>query len=114
MANPYFHACSSVKRWGGEPEDYLEVHQWFDETKASCPHVQHRALRHHAEGVFLCERIFGPIGVTSTGRKVPTREIGEQHIIEDCGRVPLASEWLENMKIQPWMLKSVPLSDQYQ
>ena len=30
---PYKHAQSSVAKWGGSPEDYIELHDWFDETK---------------------------------------------------------------------------------
>lgn len=30
MAHPYHHALSSVRKWGGEVEDYLPVHNWFD------------------------------------------------------------------------------------
>ena len=33
MAHPYHHCLSSVKTWGGVPEDYLPIHQWFDATK---------------------------------------------------------------------------------
>ena len=34
MAHPLQHAKSSVRKWGGVVEDYLEIHEWFDETKA--------------------------------------------------------------------------------
>ena len=33
MANCYYHALSSVKKWGGDPEDYQPIHDWFDESK---------------------------------------------------------------------------------
>ena len=33
MTHPYFHATGSAKRWGGVPEDYLAIHDWFDATK---------------------------------------------------------------------------------
>ncbi len=59
MANPYHHALSSVKKWGGRPEDYMPIHEWFDETKAHVPDFRHRALRHHSEGIFLMQSIFG-------------------------------------------------------
>src|SRR5688572_24130540 len=59
VAHPYHHALSSVKKWGGQVEDYLPIHSWFDETKALLADFRHRALRHHAEGIFLCERFFG-------------------------------------------------------
>ena len=60
MGHCYHHALSSVRKWGGEPEDYLPLHQWFDEpSKLITADFRHRALRHHAEGVFMLERFFG-------------------------------------------------------
>jgi hypothetical protein len=40
-------------------KDYLPIHAWFDESKAFFPDFRHRALRHHAEGIFLAEKLFG-------------------------------------------------------
>jgi len=34
MGHCYHHALSSVRKWGGTPEEYLPLHQWFDESKA--------------------------------------------------------------------------------
>lgn len=103
MANPYHHAVSSARKWGGDPEDYLEVHSWFDESKAHHADFRHRALRHHTEGIFFCEAIFGKTITTSTGRVIPTRWIGEQHVLEDLGFIPSLSEWLSAIRPQPWM-----------
>ena len=30
MAHPYHHARASVKKWGSEVNDYLQLHTWFD------------------------------------------------------------------------------------
>jgi hypothetical protein len=92
VAHPLFHARSSARKYGGIPSDYQAIHDWFDESKAFLADVRHRALRHHAEGIFLCEKIFG----TSIF-------IGEQHVIEDLGRIPAASDWLREISLQPWM-----------
>jgi hypothetical protein len=35
MAHPNLHAKSSVKKYGGKPEDYIHLHEWLDETKES-------------------------------------------------------------------------------
>jgi hypothetical protein len=59
MAHPYHHALSSVKKWGGTVEDYQRIHDWFDESKQITADFRHRALRHHAEGIFMAETIFG-------------------------------------------------------
>ena len=34
MGHCYHHALSSVKKWGGAAEDYLPLHQWFDEFES--------------------------------------------------------------------------------
>ena len=103
MATAYFHALSSVKKWGGEVDDYIHIHTWFDESKAHMPTWQHRALRHHSEGIFLCERIFGPTLTLSTGRVIPTRWVGEQHVKEDLGKIPTVADWLRNIVAERWM-----------
>jgi hypothetical protein len=109
MADSYHHAVSSAKKWGGEPEDYLAVHQWFDESKMIMCDFRHRALRHHAEGIAMAVKFFGPVVTNKQGRKVPTRWIGEQHVKEDFGRIPTWADWA--MAIQPasWMNRVPPL-----
>jgi len=74
MAHPIKHAENSTRRFGGKSEDYRAIHNWFDESKAFLPDFRHRALRHHAEGIFLCERLFGVAILNSEGRQVPVRE----------------------------------------
>ena len=53
MAHPYHHALASVKKWGGDVSDYLPLHTWFDQSKSIAADFRHRALRHHAEGIFM-------------------------------------------------------------
>jgi hypothetical protein len=67
--------------------------------------MRHRALRHHAEGIFWCEEKFGVYIVNSNGRQVPVRAIGEQHCIEDIGFIPTIKDYLDNMNIVNWMYK---------
>lgn len=110
MAHPWHHAQSSVKKWGGTVEDYLPIHEWFDATKAHHADFRHRALRHHAEGIFLMESIFGRTLRLSSGKEIPTRWVGEQHVTEDLGRIPSASEWLSAIAPAPWMNRSRRLS----
>ncbi len=43
MAHPLHHAESSVRQFGGVPEDYLAIHSWFDATKAHLGLFTHRA-----------------------------------------------------------------------
>ncbi len=111
MAHPYHHSVSSANKWGGEPEEYLEIHSWFDESKAHMADFRHRALRHHTQGIFECERVFGVTITISTGRVIPVRWIGEQHVKEDLGRIPALVDWFELIKPEPWMDRSEKLSE---
>jgi hypothetical protein len=103
MAHPFRHAESSAKKFGGKPEDYLPLHNWFDESKAFFPDFRHRALRHHSEGIFLAERLFGVAILNSDGSQVPVRYVGEQHVREDLGRIPTAQDWFVQIRPQRWM-----------
>jgi hypothetical protein len=109
MAHPYHHALSSVRKWGGVPEDYLHLHAWFDESKQIIADYRHRALRHHAEGIFMLETIFGTTVTLSTGRVIPTRWVGEQHVREDMGRIPSFADWVRAIRPEPWMGRATAL-----
>ncbi len=103
MGHPYHHALSSARKFGGTADDYLAIHNWFDETKAHMADFRHRALRHHSEGIFLAEKFFGVVITNSEGKKIPVRLIGEQHVKEDLGRIPTVSDWLRQIKPERWM-----------
>jgi hypothetical protein len=105
MSHPLHHAISSQKKHGGEIEDYLPLHNWFDETKQHYPDMRHRALRHHSEGIFWAEKEFGVFIVNSSGKMVPTRVLGEQHIMEDLGWIPTIKDYLDLMDTKSWLYK---------
>ncbi len=105
MAHCYYHALSSVRKWGGNVEDYLPLHQWFDQSKAILADPRHRALRHHAEGIFMLETLFGATIVNADGRSVPVRLVGEQHVREDLGSIPSFADWARLITPQVWMLR---------
>ncbi len=105
MSHPLHHALSSQKKHGGKVEDYLPLHNWFDETKAHFPDMRHRAMRHHSEGIFWAEKEFGVFIINSDGKMVPTRILGEQHVLEDIGFIPTIKDYLENMTQVNWMYK---------
>jgi hypothetical protein len=104
VSHPQIHAKSSVRFFGGSLNDYIEIHNWFDQTKAWMPDMRHRAIRHHSEGIFECEKLFGESFLNSDGKTVYTRYVGEQHVIEDLGFIPKASDYLDEMKINDWMM----------
>ncbi len=106
MTHPFYHAESSARLFGGTADDYISIHNWFDATKESFADFRHRALRHHAEGIFECERGFGITIRNSDGKEVPVRYIGEQHVIEDCGRIPTVADWLSKIQPEAWMTRA--------
>ena len=97
------HAISSVKRFGGHEYDYIDIHQWFDESKDHYGDIRHRALRHHVQGIKECEELFGTYIYHSGGTKIITRSIAEQHIIEDLGFIPTIQDWFKEMRPRQWM-----------
>ncbi len=104
---PYHHAQSSVARWGGRPADYIDIHNWLDETKQYTGDWTHRALRHHAAGVQWAVERFGHMLTNSDGHEVPIKLIAERHVVEDCGFIPTAAAWLRALASspEPWMLR---------
>ncbi len=113
MAAAYNHAVSSQRKWGGRVEDYLPVHEWFDETKQHVGDFRHRALRHHLTGVAECERVFGfflqlHVEDGRNLKRVPTRWVGEQHLLEDFGFLPTLGAWLECFQPREWMNRRRP------
>ncbi|WP_409562270.1 hypothetical protein RLW55_00900 [Hyphomicrobium sp. B1] len=112
MAHAYHHAISSVKKWGGTTDDYLAIHAWFDESKGQLCDFRHRALRHHAEGILMMESLFGVTLTLSTGRVIPTRWVGEQHVREDLGRIPTFADWAREIRPQRWMGAAKKLSEE--
>ena len=105
--HPYYHARASAKHFGGAAADYLPLHNWLDDSKQAFCDFRHRAMRHHAEGIFEAERLFGVTIVNTGGKHVPVRLIAEQHIREDCGgTIPTLADWLRRIQPAPWMARA--------
>ena len=103
MAHPFHHSESSMRKYGGNTDDHLPIHHCSAESKRRYSDNRHRALRHHAEGIFLCEQIFGVTITNSAGKEIPVRFIGEQHVQEDLGWIPSAADWLKEIRPKAWM-----------
>lgn len=113
--NSWYHAVSSARKWGGTPEDYLAIHEKIDSSKKIIADARHRALYHHAEGIWLMQEIFGRIlevpvrpkegGIRIPERilQIPVRLIAEQHVLEDLGRIPSVADYYKNLPLEPWM-----------
>jgi hypothetical protein len=106
MSHPYYHAKSSAKKFGGQPEDYIALHEWFDQTKAHLPDARHRSVLHSSFGIYMAQQVFGEVIVRkSDGKPVPTRMLGEQHVLEDMGMIPTLQDWLKELPLRSWMIR---------
>lgn len=111
MSKPYIHAKSSARRYGGKPEDYIDIHEFFDSSKAALADVRHRAVLHSAFGIFLVEKFFGSTRTNSDNKVYSVRDIGEQHVMEDLGTIPTLEQWLTELPIEPWMMGKQKVKD---
>jgi hypothetical protein len=115
---PRNHCNSSVRKWGGSPDDYQKIHDWFDHTKAHVPDMRHRAILHNSFGIYLCEQVFGTVLINSDGKEISVRDIGEQHVLEDLGTIPTLQDCIADMPkvskllgAQMRKVKSIPMVD---
>lgn len=97
------HSKCHAKRWGGEPEEYLEIDDFLDQTKSHFPDMRHRTMLHNSWGIFMAEEYFGHNITLSTGKEVSVRDICEAHILEDLGFIPTISDYLLQMPFYPWL-----------
>ncbi len=107
MSKPWIHALSSSRKFGGIPEDYIDIHNLMDSSKATIADSRHRALTHNSWFIgTVLERIFGVVLTNSNGRQVSVRDIGEQHVLEDFGGryIPSAQDYLQEMECKTWMI----------
>lgn len=115
MAQSYVHAETSARHFGGQPEDYLPIHEWIDQFKSTLGDVRHRAMLHHSKGPWMVQDVFGRyINIHDADgnvinnkqghpKKILVREIAENHIVEDMGCLPSPDDWLCNMTCRTWM-----------
>ena len=72
-------------------------------------------FRHHSEGIFECEKVFGNSFINSDGKTVYTRYVAEQHVKEDCNNyIPTAKEWVDMIssgKPKEWAIKTLKIED---
>lgn len=116
MANAHIHSKSSARRFGGQLEDYLEIHVKMDCSKAYISSNLHRTLTHNSFWIHeVMIPIYGYTITNSDGKQISVKDICEQHILEDFGMrfIPTAQDYLENMEFKDWMqngLSDVPAS----
>jgi hypothetical protein len=57
----------------------------------------------------MLERFYGRTLSLSTGRVVPVRLIGEQHVREDLGFIPSFADWVRRIRPEVWMARAQPI-----
>lgn len=75
---PFIHAKSSAKKYGGHPNDYIDIHHFMDSSKSVIPDVRHRAIFHSAFGCFIVEQMFGKVRTNSQGKEYSPRDVAEE------------------------------------
>lgn len=100
------YAKSSANKFGGKPEDYIDIHEFLDSSAEAYSNVSHRALTHHQWFIRkVLVRVFGQTRVNSAAREYSVIEVAEQHVLEDFhGKfIPSAQDYLEQIEFQAWM-----------
>ena len=91
------HSLISVRKFGGEVDDYVAVHRFLDSTKLYFHHIKHRAVLHNTYGVELAVELFGDSLENSNGKYISVRDVAIAHLKEDLsGKVPTLVEWFDN------------------
>ncbi len=106
MGKPHHHAESSVKKFGGKIDDYLDIHILLDSSKMAFADNRHRALTHNSWFVnHILPKIFGNTITNSDAKLVSVIDIAEQHILEDFSYhfIPTAQDYLSQMTKSSWM-----------
>lgn len=108
--NPIWHAESSMKKFKGETDDdfklFTTIHEKMDCSKAYFPDNRHRVLTHTMFWVKeVMIPIFGSFVTLSNGSKVSTKDICEQHILEDYKMkfIPTPQDFIQEMEFKSWM-----------
>jgi hypothetical protein len=101
---PFLHAKNSARKHGGKWEEYLVYHEWLDQTKAHIADMRHRAVLHNSFGIYLMAQALGEHFTNSVGRVVSVRDLGEEHVLEDLGRIPSLSDCLQTMPLEKMKL----------
>ena len=82
---PYHHSKASVSRYGGQWQDYLEIHSLIDSSKTGCSNLKHRMILHNVD--LTAELFKNKFGSNFSN-------ILADHINEDIGKPVSLQDWL--------------------
>lgn len=106
MGKPIIHARSSAERFGGKPEDYLDIHEFLDSSRQAFSDLRHRALTHNSWFITtVLPKVFGTTRKNSVGKVYSVTEVGERHVHEDYRKkfIPTAQDFLQQIVWLDWM-----------
>ena len=106
MSNPIIHAESSAKNFGGDMNDYINIHEKMDCSKAWMPDNRHRVLTHTMFWIKeVMIPIYGSYITNSDGKKISVKDICERHILEDYKMkfIPTPQDFIQEMNVKDWM-----------
>lgn len=105
MSKPWIHSLECAKKFGGKPEDYMDLNSFLDSSKGTVADSRHRALTHTSWFIsVVIPRVFGETAINSDGKVYSTRDVAECHVISDYkGFIPSAQDFLAEMEYQSWM-----------
>jgi hypothetical protein len=93
----------------------------MDSSKGAIADNRHRALTHNAWFISnVIEKVFGHFIVVTMpsgkSKKVSTREVAEQHVLEDFGGrfIPSAQDFLAKIPMEPWMNNGIGVPPSYE
>lgn len=94
------HCLLSKRKFGGDAEDYFQIHNFIDCSKLFIFHSKHRILIHNLYGIELCTLIFGHYILNSDNKTILIRDIAAEHCKEDLsGYVPTLNDWFVNFEL---------------
>ena len=106
VTDPLDHKTNLSILYGGSPEDYRFIVNWF-----AVDRFYDRACKHHSGAIFEAERVFGFEYPLISGGKAPTRLLGEQIIRSYYGKIPTIQDWIKAIPMKSCMSKNYVLSD---
>jgi len=99
-------------RWGGTPDDYLALLEFFDKPRELAPDNPGAAdlITHNSFGIFLAEELLGTTIVlsaqTCSGNQpqfISTRSAAEDLVYARIGSIPPAGNLAAHTKLKLWM-----------